>query len=131
MKNVSLDQIYEVLLELNPPVKRIAVDIGEGIKLLDVNDILYITPESKRICYLNKYENKYYNYDSLKKIEEKLKDNKNMIRVHRSYIVNLDHAVKIVRNDNKKMLILQASSKEITVPISSSYEKDIKKYFGL
>ena len=131
MKKVSLDQIYDILLELNPPVKRIAVDIGEGIKLVDVNDIVYITPESKRICYVNKHDNKFYNYDSLKKVEEKLKDNKNIIRVHRSYIANLNYAVKIIKDDSKKMLVLQMSSKEVSIPISSSYEKDIKKYFGL
>lgn len=131
MKNVSLDQIYDVLLELNPPVKKIAVDIGEGIKLLDVNDILYITPESKRICYFTKQEKSYYNYDSLKNIEKKLKDNKNIIRVHRSYMANIDHAIKITKENSKKMIVLQAEVKEISVPISDTYEKDIEKYLGL
>lgn len=131
MKNVSLDKIYDVLLELNPPVKKIGVDIGEGIKLLDVNDILYITPESKRICYFTKQEKAYYNYDSLKNVEDKLKDNKNIVRVHRSYMANLDHIVKITKDGSKTMLVLKADVKEISIPMSDSYKKDIEAYLGL
>jgi hypothetical protein len=81
------------------------------------------------ICYLNKGKiSKYLLRDTLKKIEESFSGTE-IIRCHRSYIVNFDK-VKVLRKD-KDGLKLEFDNPSVTdIPVSKTYVDTVMETFS-
>ena len=81
------------------------------------------------ICYLNKGKvSKYLLRDTLKKIEESFSGTE-IIRCHRSYIVNFDK-VKVLRKD-KDGLKLEFDNPSVTdIPVSKTYVNTVMQTFS-
>ncbi len=69
----------------------------------------------------NKYQKKIIRI-SLKMVEDILGGSKRILKVHRSYIVNLDHIDKI--SGNARSLIAHITKFSLKAPISRSYERE-------
>lgn len=82
-------------------------------------DILYIEREGRRVNIVTN-DRKYTCYVSLNKLSETL--NKNIIRVHGGYMVNLSDVCYI---GNKNMELACG----VNIPIGRTYEKDVKKKY--
>ena len=81
------------------------------------------------ICYLNKGKvSKYLLRDTLKKIEENFSGSE-IIRCHRSYIVNFEK-VKVIRKD-KDGLRLEFDNPSVTdIPVSKTYVTAVMQTFS-
>ncbi|MBM7570176.1 LytR/AlgR family response regulator transcription factor [Aquibacillus albus] len=110
------------LTEKDQPVDRLVVNKDEKFLVVDTDEIVYIGTENRQVFI--KTMNKEHLVDiALYEIEEKLYS-KTFIRVHRGYIVNLNHVSEIERWFNGTYnLKLHDGSK---VPVSRSYIKDIR-----
>ncbi|WP_433957413.1 LytR/AlgR family response regulator transcription factor [Cytobacillus horneckiae] len=110
------------------PMKKdkLAVTVDERIVLITLKDILYLeTAEGK--CVIHTLKQAYTVGDALIVYEKKLNPNQ-FLRVHRSYLVNLDHVHEIEPWVNSTFnLIMKGNEK---VPVSRTYVKELKKHIG-
>ncbi len=104
------------------PNGKIAVLVNDRIILLTHDDILYLE-SSKGKCTIKMMEKEYQVSDPLVIMEKKL-SNSHFLRVHRSYIVNIDQIAEIEPWFNSTHnLIMKNGSK---VPVSRTYVKELK-----
>lgn len=105
---------------------KMAVLVDDRIILLNYCDILYLESlEGKCLIKTNAHE--YKVNEALVVLEKKL-NNSQFMRVHRSYIVNLEHITEIEPWFNSTYnLIMKDGSK---VPVSRTFVKELKKILG-
>ena len=81
------------------------------------------------ICYLNKGKvSKYLLRDTLKKIEENFSGTE-IVRCHRSYMVNFDK-VKIIRKDKDGLTLELDIPSGMDIPVSKTYVDSVMKTFS-
>lgn len=94
----------------------------DGKRDVVLSDIIYIQAERH---YVNVYARKddFMGYDSLKQYEEQLQGT-SMIRIHKSYLVNMQYVKKVLAEE-----IVMTDGKRL--PIGRKYSNDVKeKYFS-
>jgi DNA-binding LytR/AlgR family response regulator len=85
-------------------------------------DLLYLEAADNYVLihYLDRDKQlKYMIRTTLKRIEEEFSE-KNLVRCHRSFIINIDH-VRTIRKEKEGLIISFESPVNITVPISKTY----------
>lgn len=105
---------------------KIAVLLDERIVLIDCQKIAYLgSCEGK--CAIKTLEREYKVCESLTMLEKKLNSDQ-FIRVHRGFIVNIDHITEIQPwfNSTYNLIMKEGSS----IPVSRTYVKDLRNLFG-
>ncbi|QCJ40822.1 response regulator transcription factor [Bacillus sp. S3] len=105
---------------------KIAVLADERIILLTLADILYFA-SSEGKCHIVTLDQAYKVADALVVLEKKINSAK-FFRVHRSFIVNLDHVIEIEPWFNSTYNLLMKDGSK--VPVSRTYVKELKQRFG-
>ena len=81
------------------------------------------------ICYLNKGKvSKYMLRETLKKAEENFAGTE-IIRCHRSYIVNFEK-VKVIRKDKDGLTLELDNTSVIDIPVSKTYVNSVMQTFS-
>jgi two-component system, LytTR family, response regulator LytT len=110
----------------NNQSQKIAVLVDERIILLTNADIVYLE-SSEGKCTIETMDQTYKVSEALVVLEKKLPNTK-FLRVHRSFIVNIDHIAEIEPWFNSTYnLIMKNGSK---VPVSRTYVKELKQILG-
>ncbi|MDI2589706.1 LytTR family DNA-binding domain-containing protein [Psychrobacillus sp. NEAU-3TGS] len=130
-KIIQIAKIGTQKITITPSLKKastdkIAVLVDERIVLLENDSIIYLESFEGK-CKIKTMTDEYLVNDSLVVIEKKLQ-HPQFMRVHRSFIVNLDHIVEIHPWFNSTYnLVLKDKSK---VPVSRTYIKEFKMHVG-
>ncbi len=96
-----------------------------------MQDILYLESAENyvSICYLNKGKaSKYLLRETLKKAEDSFSGTE-LVRCHRSYIVNFDK-VKVIRRDKEGLMLELDSPSVIDIPVSKTYVASVMQTFS-
>ena len=97
-------------LKSNPTPERIALPVGQELLLVEVADIQYFESEGSYVSVFLKDQNKPVVLSkSLREFEELL-NNPGFFRAHNSYLVNLRHIKKIMRNDGGEIVMANGRS---------------------
>ena len=94
------------------------------------SNLLYLESADNyvRIWYLNKGQlTKFMLRNSLKAIEESLADT-NVLRCHRSFMVNFDQ-VKVIRREKEGVYLELGIEKVPDIPISKTYSEKVTRWF--
>ena len=113
---LSVFSFYDEKHELRLSVKR--------------TNLLYIESADNYVCiwYLNKgVLTKFMLRNSLKSIEESLAET-NVLRCHRSYMVNFDQ-VKVIRREKDGIYLELGVEKVPDIPISKTYSEKVTHWF--
>ncbi len=105
--------------------KKIAVPTSEGFELVPVEQILRCEADDNYTHIFLKNKSKIIACRTLKEVEEQLHDFSFFIRVHHSYIVNLNEVTKYVRGEGGYVIMSDGS----TVNVSRSRKDALLKYF--
>ena len=92
--------------------------------------LLYLESADNYVCiwYLNKGQlTKFMLRNSLKAIEESLADT-NVLRCHRSFMVNFDQ-VKVIRREKEGVYLELGIEKVPDIPISKTYSEKVTRWF--
>ncbi|MDQ1004947.1 two-component system response regulator LytT [Neobacillus niacini] len=120
------DQDFPISSMKNSQNGKIAVLVDERIILLTIDDIVYLE-SSEGKCTIETMDQKHKVSETLVVLEKKLTNTK-FLRVHRSFIVNIDFIVEIEPWFNSTYnLIMKNGSK---VPVSRTYVKGLRHILG-
>ncbi|WP_457571639.1 LytR/AlgR family response regulator transcription factor [Desulfovulcanus sp.] len=120
-----LYNVTDILMDEKKIIKFPVYD-GSNFLLLDVPEIDFFkaTGNQTEIFY---HEKKYLSPLSLGKIEKKL-DSKDFIRVHKSFIVNINKIEKLEKDKNKYQILMK---NDYYIPISRTKANIVLNLFGL
>lgn len=111
----------------NESIKKLAVTVDDRYVLISPSEIVYIEATDGK-CKIKTKDTDYVLIETLAGLEKKLANN-HFLRVHRSYIVNIQRILEIEPWFNSTYnLLLDDGSK---IPVSRTYIKDLKRVFGL
>ncbi|MGF9965461.1 LytR/AlgR family response regulator transcription factor [Bacillus rhizoplanae] len=109
--------------DVSSRMEKLALPIDESIVLVNIGDIVYAGLLDGKVIVKTICDT-YVTYDTLAILEKKLPQ-MNFMRVHRSFIVNVNHISEIQPWFNSTYnLIMKEDSK---VPVSRTYAKELKK----
>jgi len=124
----TLPQQMEILLQkLNHPtipLNKIAIPTMEGLQMLFVENIISCSSESNYTSLHLKNGQKIIASKTLKEIEEMLEDY-SFLRVHHSYLINLNEIDKYIKGDGGYLMMSDGSS----VDVSRSHKEMLIKKF--
>lgn len=126
----TIEKIILQKTKRNPAIstnpKRIAVSLEGRILLIDCESILYMTSAEGK-CTIFTDNQAYTISETLIMLEKKLSGSI-FLRVHRSYLVNVEHISEIEPWFNSTYNITMKNG--VKVPVSRTYVKDLKELIG-
>jgi two-component system LytT family response regulator len=134
-----LDRVNKPLLNfienqksLNKNVHKIGVPTLTGLDFIQIEDIVVCKAEGNYTC-INLKDNEVLVTRTLKEFEELLSEY-NFLRIHRSYLINLDHINKYNRTPQRPEIEGDGGSvtlsNEIEVPVSRDKRKTLLDLFS-
>ena len=121
-----LPQQFEILLQkinhTNNPIQRIALPTMEGLQLLPVNSIISCASDGNYTIFFMKDKQKIVVSRSLKETEEMLAEH-SFLRVHNSYLVNMNEINKYMKGEGGYLVMSDGS----TVDVSRSKKEMLLK----
>lgn len=104
---------------------KIAVPTAEGFELVPADEVVYCEANDNYTYLFLKNKKKIIACRTLKEMDEHLQDFNFFIRVHHSYLVNLNEVTKYVRGEGGYLVMSDSS----TVNVSRSRKEALMKYF--
>lgn len=128
-RKIAPNQIEHLKQQLYNPTKtlpdRIALPYQNGVSFVDLKDILYCeSDDSYTKFYLNNGMH-YLVTRSLKEIQELLEE-REFLRIHRQFIINLSQIKKFVRGEGCYVIMTNGQS----IPVSRSHRDQLIERFG-
>jgi len=105
--------------------KKIAVPTSEGFELIPVEQVIRCEADDNYTHLFLKNKTKVVACRTLKDIEEQLQDFNFFVRVHHSYLVNLNEVTKYIRGEGGYLLMSDGA----TVNVSRSRKETLMKWF--
>ena len=93
-------------------LSKIAIPTAEGFELVPVDQVVRCEADDNYTYLFLKNKSKIIATRTLKDMEEQLRDFPSFIRVHHSYIVNLNEVVKYVRGEGGYLVMTDGTTRE-------------------
>ena len=106
-------------------ITRVAIPTSEGFELIPAEEIIYCEADDNYTHLFLKNKRKIIACRTLKEVEEQLADFASFLRVHHSYMVNLNEVNKYVRGEGGYLIM----SDNTTVNVSRSRKDALLKLF--
>ena len=104
---------------------KIAVPTSEGFELIPAQDVVRCEADDNYTHLFLKNKKKVTACRTLKEMEEQLESFPSFLRVHHSYLVNLNEVTKYIRGEGGYLVMSDGS----TVNVSRSRKDSLLKYF--
>jgi two-component system LytT family response regulator len=124
----STEQFEMLLNKVNNKeevLPKIAVPTSDGFELIPIDQVLFCEAHDNYTYFSLKNKKKIVACRMLKEVEEQLTDFPFFVRVHNSYIVNLNEVKKYVRGEGGYVIM----SDESSVNVSRSRKEVLLKWF--
>ena len=117
-KNLPSAEQFEMLLKQvhhkGTGFQKIAIPTVEGFELIPAEQIVHCEADDNYTHLHLKNKNKITACRSLKEMEEQLQDFSFFIRVHHSYVVNLNEVTKYIRGEGGYLVLTDGSSVNVS-----------------
>lgn len=123
--NEQFKMLMEQLHQKEGRMSKIAIPTTEGFELIPADEVVRCEADDNYTHIFLKNKSKILASRSLKEMEEQLREFSSFIRVHHSFIVNLNEVVKYVRGEGGYLVMTDGS----TVNVSRSRKEALLKYF--
>ena len=128
-RHLPMAEQFQMLLKkingTNTSFNKIAIPTAEGFELIPSDQVLYFEADDNYTHVFVKNKTKIIACRTLKKIEEQIQDYNFFVRVHNSYMVNLNEVVKYVRGEGGYLVM----SNNASVNVSRSRKDALLKFF--
>lgn len=119
--------ITSMLTTKNRKLTKMPTQLGSDIHFIELNKILYFAADNIYTKFYTKTK-EHYSFFMISEIEEKLPED-TFIRIHRSFIINVNYIEKVVKRDGSFYVILKFTGAELSV--SRSRVKTFLDIMGL
>ncbi len=118
----NIDKIFNRIMHDNLPnqVKRIPLALAEKVVMVSDTDIVYCKSDGNYTHVILKEGTKYLLSKNIKTVFAMLPDNR-FLRVHKSYVVNIDYISEYIRGDGGELIL----SNKKSIPVSRSHKADL------
>lgn len=123
--NEQLQMLMNQLQQKESRFTKIAVPTAQGFELVPADEIIRCEADDNYTHLFLKNKTKIIASRTLKEMEEQFVAFPNFLRVHHSYIVNLNEVTKYVRGDGGYLVMTDGT----TVNVSRSRKDALLKYF--
>lgn len=130
-KLASYDYNQEKMLDCFVNLKlmdKIAVWDQEKIKIIDFQEILYVTVEGRQSVIITEF-GRFFVHLNLKELEVKLPKEK-FFRTHRAFIINLENIDEISLWFNNTFVVRMKNCRD-EIPVSRTFVKEFRNAIGL
>jgi two-component system LytT family response regulator len=104
---------------------KIAVPYQQGVIFLPVNEIIYCESDSNYTNIIATQNRRYLLTRTLREVQEVLEE-RNFLRVHRQFVVNLDH-IKLFMKGEGTYLVM---TNEMSIPVARNQKEKLIQRFG-
>lgn len=104
---------------------KIALPHANGLTIVDTNQILYAESDSNYTNFVLENGEKYLISKTLGDVQEML-ETRNFLRIHRQYVVNLDHIKRMVRGEGTYVVLTNGAS----IPVARQHKERLFERFG-
>lgn len=123
--NKRLELLLENASTQKKKLHKIAIPTFNGINFIKIEDIIYLEASGNYTKFYLTPSRQYIVSKTLKEFEDIL-PNDTFIRIHNSYLINLDFAEKYIRGDGGQVIL----SGNITLEVSKRKKNELLKIFG-
>ncbi len=128
-RHLPLAEQFQMLLKkihgVSSGFNKIAVPTAEGFELIPADQVLYLEANDNYTHLFLKNKNKIIACRTLKEMEMQIQDFNFFVRVHNSYMVNLNEVIKYVRGEGGYLVMSDNSS----VNVSRGRKDSLLKFF--
>ncbi len=128
-RHLPLAEQFQMLLKkihgVSTGFNKIAVPTAEGFELIPTDQVLYFEANDNYTHLFLKNKNKIIACRTLKEMEIQIQDFPIFVRVHNSYMVNLNEVIRYVRGEGGYLVMSNDSS----VSVSRSRKDSLLKFF--
>lgn len=111
-------------------VNRLAIKSGNDTILVPYEEIYYLVAHGKYTYVYTKNKRLLSSY-SISNVEEKLKPQGTFLRIHRSFVINIEHVRKITRDSSGNTSVVMDDDENSQLRVSESYLPDIRSRLGV
>jgi two-component system LytT family response regulator len=104
---------------------KMAIPHANGLTFVDTSQILYAESDSNYTNFVLVTGEKYLVSKTLGDVQDML-ESRNFLRVHRQYVVNLDHIKRLVKGEGTYLVLTDGSS----IPVSRQQKERLMERFG-
>ena len=128
----KVDQLLTELRALRPRIRRVAVQSGDAMKLLPTDDVVYATmnDDGNRLRIFTQDKQEWFNFSNVGGLDDLLADDPRFMRVHKSFLVNLDFVTELLTVPGGRELHF-AVLPDLKIKVAQSSVKDLEAYFGI
>ncbi len=119
--------MIEQIQNRNRGITKIGIPTIEGFELIPADHIVYCEANNNYTHIFLKGKNKIVACRSLKDMEEQLQDFKSFLRVHHSYLVNLNEVTRYIRGDGGYLILADGTN----VSVSRGRKDALMKFLDL
>ena len=107
------------------PPSRLALPHANGLVFVDIGQVLYAESNSNYTNFVLLTGEAHLVAKTLGDVQEML-ENRNFLRVHRQFVVNLAHVKRLVRSEGTYLVLTNGA----TVPVSRQQKERLLDHFG-
>lgn len=104
---------------------KIALPHANGLTFVETSQILYAKSDSNYTNFVLETGEKYLISKTLGDVQEML-ETRNFLRVHRQYVVNLDHIKRLAKGEGTYLVLTTGTS----IPVSQQHKDRLLERFG-
>jgi len=108
-----------------PPTNKMALPFQNGVTFVDIGSILYCEADNNYTRFYLHKGGEHVVAKTLRDVQEVM-EGRNFLRVHRQYLINLDHIRKFVRGEGNYLVM----SDNKTIPVSKGHKDELMQRFG-
>ncbi|NLG87271.1 MAG: response regulator transcription factor [Firmicutes bacterium] len=124
---INLQSFLERIKE-EQEIARVPVETNGRILLLPVTDICFAYCRDKEVI-INTRSDEYQVRSTLAELEERL--GHRFVRVHKGYLVNIDHVAEVIPWFHGSYLVVIADEKHTEIPVSRRQAPTLREKLGL
>ncbi len=104
---------------------KMALPHANGLTFVETSQILYAESDSNYTNFVLETGEKYLVSKTLGDVQEML-ETRNFLRVHRQYVVNLDHIKRMVKGEGTYLVLTNG----MNIPVARQHKERLLKRFG-
>ncbi|TAE23657.1 MAG: DNA-binding response regulator [Cytophagales bacterium] len=104
---------------------KMALPHANGLTIVETSQILYAESDSNYTHFVLETGDKYLISKTLGDVQETL-ETRNFLRIHRQYVVNLDHIKRLVRGEGMYVVLSNGTS----IPVARQHKDRLLERFG-